>query len=122
MPPQILLVEDEKILAEGIIFNLEKNGYAVDHVPDGQTALNTVFTRKYDLVLLDIMLPYVDGFEVARRIRETSPLMPILMLTARTAVKDRVKGLEIGADDYLTKPFHLKELLARIKVMLRRSE
>lgn len=121
-PLKILLVEDEKILAEGIIFNLEKNGYAVDHVLDGQTALNTVFTRKYDLVLLDIMLPYVDGFEVARRIREASPLMPILMLTARTAVKDRVKGLEIGADDYLTKPFHLKELLARIKVMLRRSE
>ncbi|MGC9363284.1 MAG: response regulator transcription factor [Fidelibacterota bacterium] len=120
--PKILLVEDEEILAEGIIFNLKKNGYDVDHVTDGQAALDTAFSNNYDLVLLDIMLPYVDGFEVARRIRESAPRMPILMLTARTAVKDRVKGLEIGADDYLTKPFHLQELLVRIKAMLRRWE
>lgn len=119
---KILLVEDEEILAEGIIFNLKKNGYDVDHVADGQAALDAAFSNKYDLVLLDIMLPYIDGFEVARRIREAFPLLPILILTARTAVKDRVKGLEIGADDYLTKPFHLKELLARIRAMLRRSE
>ncbi|MCD6204872.1 MAG: response regulator transcription factor [Candidatus Marinimicrobia bacterium] len=120
--PKILLVEDETILAEGIIFNLKKQGYSVDWVKDGRAALENAFNNPYDLILLDIMLPYIDGFEVARRVREKFPAMPILMLTARTAVKDRVKGLEIGADDYLTKPFHLEELLARIKAMLRRSE
>jgi len=119
---RILLVEDEEILATGICFNLEKNGYAVDWVKNGRDALVTFPTGNYDLILLDIMIPLVDGFEVARQIRESSPLMPILMLTARTAVQDRVKGLEIGADDYLTKPFHLEELLARIKAMLRRRD
>jgi len=118
----ILLVEDEDILADGILFNLKKNGYSVDWVKDGKAALEAFVGSKYNLILLDIMIPYIDGFEVARQIRLTSPTMPILMLTARTAVKDRVKGLEIGADDYLTKPFHLEELLARIRAMLRRSE
>jgi two-component system alkaline phosphatase synthesis response regulator PhoP len=118
----ILLVEDEEILAEGIRFNLEKSGYAVAWVKDGRTALEVFSERNFDLILLDIMIPFVDGFEVARQIRESSPLMPILMLTARTAVQDRVRGLEIGADDYLTKPFHLEELLARIKAMLRRRD
>jgi len=118
----ILLVEDEEILADGIIFNLKKNGYTVDWVKDGKSALETFSATKHDLLLLDIMIPYIDGFKVARRIRETSATMPILMLTARAAVKDRVKGLEVGADDYLTKPFHLAELLARIRAMLRRSE
>jgi len=94
----------------------------VDWVKDGRAALAAFTADKFDLILLDIMIPYINGFEVARRIRATSPTMPILMLTARTAVKDRVKGLEIGADDYLTKPFHLEELLARIKAMLRRHE
>ncbi|MDO9548175.1 MAG: response regulator transcription factor [Candidatus Marinimicrobia bacterium] len=119
---RILVVEDEEILADGILFNLKKNGYTVDWVKDGKSALEAFSATEYDLILLDIMIPYIDGFKVARRIRETSPTMPILMLTARTAVKDRVKGLEIGADDYLTKPFHLEELLARIRAMLRRSE
>jgi len=118
----ILLVEDEEILAEGIRFNLKKNGYAVDWVKDGRAALEVLSERNFDLILLDIMIPYVDGFEVAQQIRESSPLMPILMLTARTAVQDRVRGLEIGADDYLTKPFHLEELLARIRAMLRRRD
>lgn len=118
----ILLVEDEEILGDGILFNLTKNNYSVDWVKDGKSALKTFSETKHDLILLDIMIPYIDGFEVARRIRKTSPVMPILMLTARTAVKDRVKGLEVGADDYLTKPFHLEELLARINAMLRRSE
>jgi two-component system alkaline phosphatase synthesis response regulator PhoP len=118
----ILLVEDEDILADGILFNLTKNNYTVEWVKDGEAALDAFHSRHYDLILLDIMIPYLDGFEVARRIRAESPTMPILMLTARTAIKDRVKGLEIGADDYLTKPFHLEELLARIKTMLRRAE
>ncbi len=121
-PVRILMVEDETSLGEGIRFNLIKNGYTVEWVQDGRTALETYFGSKFDLVLLDIMLPYVDGFEVARQIRASSPQMPILMLTARTAVDDRVHGLEVGADDYITKPFYLEELLARIKAMLRRCE
>lgn len=120
--PRILMVEDEEILAEGIRFNLLKNGYTLDWVKDGCAALKAFRDSKYDLILLDIMIPYIDGFEVARQIRAAAPLMPILMLTARTAVDDRVHGLEIGADDYLTKPFHLEELLARIKAMLRRHD
>ncbi|MDO9549071.1 MAG: response regulator transcription factor [Candidatus Marinimicrobia bacterium] len=119
---RILMVEDEEILAEGIRFNLVKNGYAVEWVKDGRAALKAFNSMEYDLILLDIMIPYIDGFEVARQIRMTAPLMPILMLTARTAVDDRVHGLEVGADDYLTKPFHLEELLARIKAMLRRHD
>jgi len=119
---RILLVEDEEILGDGIRFNLGKNGYAVKWVKDGRVALQTFSKDKFDLILLDIMIPFVDGFEVARQIRESDPLMPILILTARTAVKDRVRGLEIGADDYLTKPFHLEELLARIRAMLRRRD
>lgn len=119
---RILMVEDEEILGEGIRFNLLKNGYAVEWAKDGRAALKAFRESQYDLILLDIMIPYIDGFEVARQIRERSPLMPILMLTARTAVDDRVHGLEAGADDYLTKPFHLEELLARIKAMLRRRD
>jgi len=119
---RILMVEDEEILGEGIRFNLLKNGYSVEWVKDGRAALNTFNESNFDLILLDIMIPYIDGFEVARQIRERSPLMPILMLTARTAVDDRVRGLEVGADDYLTKPFYLEELLARIKAMLRRRD
>ncbi|MBN2601067.1 MAG: response regulator, partial [Candidatus Marinimicrobia bacterium] len=82
----ILLVEDEEILGDGILFNLTKNNYSVDWVKDGKSALKTFSETKHDLILLDIMIPYIDGFEVARRIRKTSPVMPILMLTARTAV------------------------------------
>lgn len=119
--PHILLVEDEETLAEGIEYNLRKAGYSVAWVKDGQQALEYYETQAIDLILLDIMIPYVNGFEVARQIRQKSPQLPILMLTAKTALKDRVHGLEIGADDYLTKPFHLAELLARIKAMLRRK-
>ena len=120
--PRILMVEDEEVLGEGIRFNLLKDGYAVEWVKNGRTALETFGKSDFDLILLDIMIPYIDGFEVARQIRERSPLMPILMLTAKTAVDDRVHGLEVGADDYLTKPFYLEELLARIKAMLRRRD
>ncbi|MEE9117994.1 MAG: response regulator transcription factor, partial [Calditrichia bacterium] len=89
--------------------------------PDGKQALEHIDSEQFDLVLLDIMLPYLDGFQVAQKIREQFPQMPILMLTARTAVKDRIRGLELGADDYLTKPFHLQELLLRIRGMLKRK-
>lgn len=118
---KILLVEDEESLAEGLLFNLSEEGYSVVWVKDGKKALEQFDSQPYDLIILDIMLPYIDGFEVAKYVREKSPMIPILMLTARTAVHDRVRGLEIGADDYLTKPFHLQELLARVKGILRRK-
>ncbi|MFO7891835.1 MAG: response regulator transcription factor [bacterium] len=118
----ILLVEDENSLAAGLKYNLQEEGYEVIHAEDGRKALDLIAFRKFDLIILDIMLPYHDGFEIACKIREKSPQMPILMLTARTDIKDRVKGLEIGADDYVTKPFHLDELLLRIKGILKRKQ
>jgi DNA-binding response OmpR family regulator len=118
---KILLVEDEESLAKGLEYNLSEEGYQVDIAKDGKQAIEMFDKKNYDLVVLDIMLPYKNGFEVAEHIRNKNPQMPILMLTARTSVDDRVKGLEIGADDYITKPFHLKELLLRIEGMLRRK-
>jgi DNA-binding response OmpR family regulator len=119
---RILLVEDEETLAVGLEFNLSDEGYHVTWVQDGRAALEKYEQEQFDLIILDIMLPYYDGFEIAEKIREDSPQMPILMLTARTSAIDRVKGLKIGADDYLTKPFHLEELLLRIKGMLKRKQ
>lgn len=121
MSAKILLVEDEENLAMGLEYNLKEEGYKVDWAKDGKEAIKFFAENNYDLILLDIMLPYLNGFEVAGFIRKGNPQMPILMLTARTGVDDKVKGLEIGADDYITKPFHLKELLLRIKGMLKRK-
>ena len=118
---RILLVEDEETLAIGIEFNLSAEGFLVDMADDGRKALQYFESQKYDLIILDIMLPYVDGFEIARQVREKDIQVPILFLTARTGMKDRIKGLELGADDYLTKPFHLDELLLRVKGMLKRK-
>ena len=117
----LLLVEDEESLAVGLKYNLQEDGYAVTHVTDGKQALEQAKNTVFDLVVLDLMLPYIDGFEVARRIRESDPQLPILMLTARSSTKDRVRGLEAGADDYMTKPFHLEEFLLRVRGMLRRK-
>ncbi|MFZ1518846.1 MAG: response regulator transcription factor [Ignavibacteriaceae bacterium] len=119
---RILLVEDEENLAHGLEYNLTAEGYLVTLARDGKEALNYFDENEFDLIVLDIMLPYFNGFEIAKHVREKHPQMPILMLTARTQVEDRVKGLELGADDYLTKPFHLKELLLRIKGMLKRKK
>ncbi len=121
MSDKILLVEDEENLAVGLEYNLSEEGYKVDWAKDGKEAIKFFVENNYDLILLDIMLPYLNGFEVAEFIRKENPQMPILMLTARTGVDDKVKGLETGADDYITKPFHLKELLLRIKGMLKRK-
>jgi two-component system alkaline phosphatase synthesis response regulator PhoP len=117
----ILLVEDEETLAVGLEYNLKEEGYSVKWAKNGREAVDCFENGKYDLIILDIMLPYLNGFEVAEVVRKTDPQMPLLMLTARTESSDRVKGLEIGADDYLTKPFHLQELLLRIKGMLKRK-
>lgn len=119
---KILLVEDEESIATGLEYNLSEEGYRIDWAKDGKQAIEMFNKSDYDLIILDIMLPYQNGFEVAAKVREKDPQIPILMLTARTTVDDKVKGLEIGADDYITKPFHLQELLLRIKGMLKRKK
>ncbi len=116
----VLVVDDEKTLVKALSFNLEKEGFRVDQAYDGEEALRKVFEIKPDIVVLDLMLPEVDGFEVCRRIRKKLDV-PIIMLTARGEDIDKVLGLELGADDYLTKPFNSRELVARIKAILRRS-
>jgi len=119
---RILLVEDEETLAVGLEYNLSEEGYIVEWASNGKEALECIGSNDYDLIILDIMLPYLDGFEVAEKIREQHARLPILMLTARTSANDRIRGLELGADDYLTKPFHLEELLLRVKGMLKRKQ
>ena len=119
---KILLVEDDPHLAKGLRFNLEREGYEIFLVDNGVSALDQLREKDFDLIILDLMLPKMGGLEVARTIRETNIRFPILMLTAKSSKKDREIGLEAGADDYLTKPFHLPELLLRVKGILRRSE
>lgn len=117
---RILLVEDERTLADGIRENLELEGYAVQHVADGQVALRTILEREFDLVVLDVMLPGLDGFSVCRQARAADRDVPILFLTAKGDSRDRIRGLELGGDDYLPKPFQLDELLLRVRAILRR--
>ena len=122
-PDRILVVEDEAHIADGIQFNLEQEDYQVELAGDGRTAVEKLtqgMDSPFDLVILDLMLPEMSGFEVARRTRASGNLVPILMLTAKDDGLDIVRGLEEGADDYLTKPFRLDELLARVRVLLRR--
>jgi DNA-binding response OmpR family regulator len=121
-PSRVLLVEDDPHLAKGLLFNLKREGYEVFLVDNGLSALDQLREKDFDLIILDLMLPKMGGLEVARTIRETNTRFPILMLTAKSSRKDREIGLEAGADDYLTKPFHLPELLLRVKGILRRSE
>jgi DNA-binding response OmpR family regulator len=122
MSETILVIEDEPSLQETLAYNLEKQGYHVETAGDGRTALETARRLKPDLIVLDIMLPGLDGIEVCKTLRRESFSSPILMLTARDDEIDRVVGLEIGADDYLTKPFSMRELLARVKAQLRRTQ
>jgi DNA-binding response OmpR family regulator len=119
MPEKILIVEDETALRETLAYTLEHEGFDVRAVEDGAKALAAALEYVPDIILLDIMLPGMDGFEVCRRLRAKMNV-PILMLTARENEIDRVVGLEMGADDYITKPFHMRELVARIKAQLRR--
>ncbi len=119
--PRIMLVEDEMHLARGICFNLEQDGYAVSHFDKGEAALESLRVDRFNLIILDVMLPGMDGFQICKLMRGMDSRVPILMLTARSEDTDRVSGLESGADDYLTKPFNLAEFLLRVKGMLRRS-
>ena len=118
---KILLVEDEEGLALGLQYNLTEEGYKVTLAKDGEKALEFFDKNDYDLVILDIMLPHFSGYEITEYIRSKQPKLPILLLTAMTAANDRVRGLKLGADDYVTKPFHLEELLLRVKGMLKRK-
>lgn len=121
MNAKILVVEDERPIADILQFNLTKEGYEVECVYDGDAAVERVFDAPPDLILLDLMLPGIDGIEVCRRVRQSFQI-PIIMVTAKDSEVDKVLGLEIGADDYVTKPFSNRELLARIKANLRRSK
>ena len=119
MSEKILIVEDEPTLQETLAYNLDRQGYQVVTAGDGQTALKSARDHKPDLIVLDLMLPLLDGFEVCRILRQEMNT-PIIILTARDDEIDRVIGLELGADDYLTKPFSMREFLARVKAQLRR--
>src|SRR5579883_762914 len=118
----ILVVEDEQRLAFLLRRVLLEERHTVDIAHDGEKGLNLALSDTYDVVILDVMLPIYDGFEVCRQMRAERILAPVLMLTARGAVEDRVKGLNVGADDYLTKPFAMEELLARVNALLRRRD
>ncbi|MEZ0537143.1 response regulator [Caldicellulosiruptoraceae bacterium PP1] len=115
----ILVVDDEKPIVDIIKFNLEREGYKVSSAHDGEEAFNKIKSENFDLVLLDVMLPKMDGFTIVRKVREFSEV-PIIMITARAEEVDKVLGLELGADDYITKPFGVRELIARIRANLRR--
>ena len=118
---RILLAEDEKRMAVAIVGILKQEKYDVDHMEDGYSALVALESGVYDLAILDVMMPEMDGFEVARRARVAGISTPILMLTAKGQIDDKVEGLDSGADDYLTKPFEAKELLARLRALGRRK-
>jgi DNA-binding response OmpR family regulator len=119
--PHILLIEDEINIAQGLIYNLELEGFRVTHVETGAAALAAFSSRTFDLVVLDLMLPDSHGIDLCRQMRRVAPKLPILMLTALGKEQERISGLEAGADDYLTKPFSLDEFLLRLRGMLRRS-
>lgn len=119
--PTILVVEDEQHLAAGIAENLNAEGYVTTVARDGRTALDRLKTGTFDLVILDVMLPGVDGFTICEQTRRAGNRVPILFLTAKGTTADRIRGLELGADDYLPKPFALRELLLRVRAILRRE-
>ncbi|MBX9810849.1 MAG: response regulator [Burkholderiales bacterium] len=119
---RVLIVEDDPVLADGLTRSLRQADYAVDCINDGAEADHVLAAQGYDIVILDLGLPKIDGFEVLRRLRRRGVKVPVLVLTARDALQDRVKGLDLGADDYLTKPFDLPELEARVRALIRRGQ
>ncbi|TAK92484.1 MAG: response regulator [Burkholderiaceae bacterium] len=118
---RILLAEDDDVIADGLIRSLRQSGYAVDHVKSGSAADSALSAQSYDLLILDLGLPVIPGFEVLRRLRTRNSTLPVLILTAADRVEDRVKGLDLGADDYMAKPFALSELEARVRALTRRG-
>ncbi len=120
--PRILIVEDDVHLGEGLVYNFERAGYEVEWVVDGGTALSRCAQASPDLVILDLMLPDMDGFEVLARLREQGRDPPVIILSARSSETDKIRGLDTGADDYVTKPFGVGELLARVRTRLAGSE
>jgi two-component system, OmpR family, alkaline phosphatase synthesis response regulator PhoP len=122
MTRKILVIEDDKDIARLLELHLKDAGHDVDLIFDGLSGLERALSKHYGLIILDVMLPGMDGLEICKRVRTASAYTPILMLTAKSAELDRVLGLEIGADDYLTKPFSIRELLARVKALFRRAE
>ncbi|MCL2152965.1 MAG: response regulator transcription factor [Oscillospiraceae bacterium] len=122
MEKTVLIVDDEKNIVDILSFNLKKEGFDTISAFDGESAIEMYQSNHPDLILLDVMLPQFDGFEVCRRIRESDKITPIIMLTAREEETDKVLGLDIGADDYITKPFSLRELQARVKANIRRTQ
>ena len=121
MANRVLVVDDEKLIVKGIRFSLEQDGMEVDCAYDGEKALECAKNKEYDMILLDLMLPGIDGYQVCRELRATSQV-PIIMLSAKGEIFDKVLGLELGADDYILKPFDSKELVARVKAVLRRFQ
>ena len=121
MAAKILIVEDEAKIARFVELELTHEGYEVDKAVDGRTGLSMALEKSYDLMLLDVMLPGLSGLELLRRLRNEGSTLPVILLTARDSVMDKVTGLDMGADDYITKPFAIEELLARIRVTLRKK-
>ena len=121
MMAQLLIVEDDAAIAQGLRDNLEFEGHHVTHAADGAVARGLLTPGKFDLVILDLMLPKISGYELLRHIRGQEPELPVLLLTARGDETDRVLGLDLGADDYVAKPFSVRELMARIRALLRRA-
>jgi len=120
--PKIIIVEDDAAIAEMLVYHLQDLGYQIKHFSDGLKAKDYLEKSDYDLVLLDIMLPNYNGLDLCRELRQLRPTVPIMLLTSLDSEADRVVGLELGADDYLTKPFSMRECQARIKALLRRCE
>ncbi|MEJ8552768.1 winged helix-turn-helix domain-containing protein [Tepidibacter sp. Z1-5] len=121
MNSKILIIEDEKPISDILKFNLKKEGYEIETAFDGEEGINKTYSFKPDLILLDVMIPVYDGFQVCKKVRETLST-PIIMVTAKEEEVDKVLGLELGADDYITKPFSVRELMARVKANLRRTQ
>lgn len=119
---RVLIVEDEKHIARGMSYNLERRGYEVEIADRGDHGLELAMDKDFDLIILDVMLPQLNGFEVCEKLRDADIHTPILMLTARSETENRIKGIRLGADDYLAKPFDLDELMARVEALLRRRE